>query len=131
MIAPDDDGRGQLAPLHEVVQRDAEAGTLALSEPADARGQSLKLDALARERDPLAQLSVLRKELQHQLVGPVEVLRVAGQRDPPEGTLAFAEQRPDVLRNETGNPERVLHSGVARDRADVVAVVESDGAAPL
>ena len=41
-------------------------------------------------------------------VGLVDVLRVAGERDPAERALALAEQRPDVGRHEAGEVEGVL-----------------------
>ena len=47
VIAADHDGRFQLAVPHQPVHGQAELGALAVAQPADARGQSLKLDALA------------------------------------------------------------------------------------
>ena len=115
----------------EIVERDAEPRALALPEPADARRQSLKLDPLLRERDPATQMLVVRKQLEHQLVGARDVLRIAGERDPAERSLPLAEERPDVLGDESGNVERVAQAGVERDRANVVAVVERHRAALL
>ena len=131
MIAADRDGRRELAARHEVVERDAERRALPLPQPADARGQPLEVDALLREGDPPAQVLVVREQLEHEGVRARDVLRIAGERDPPERTFPLAEQRADVLGDEAGNLERVLDAGVERDGAEVVAVVEGDGAPPL
>ena len=103
---------------------------LALAEPADARRQSLEVDALARERDPAAQMRVVGKELEHQLVGARDVRRDR-RRARPSGTV------PSPRRTAAGctrgripgisNASR--DAGVERDGADVVAVVERDRAA--
>ncbi len=74
---------------------------------------------------------VVRKEVQHQLVGARDVGGVAGERHPSERTLPLTEQGTDVLRDEPRDLERVAHARVERHGADVVAVVEGDGAAPL
>src|SRR5258708_27855126 len=124
MMAPDGDGRGQLAACDEIVQRNAELRAIALAQPADPGGQALKMNACARKSDPALQMIVVRKELEHQLVGPRDVHGIARQRDPSEWALSFTEQRADVFRNEAGYLERVAHPGVERDRPDIVAVVE-------
>ena len=85
----------------EIVERDAELRALALAQPADARRQPLKCDPLARQRDPAAQMLVVRKQLEHQVVGARDVLRIAGQRHPAKRSLPLAEERPDVLGNES------------------------------
>src|SRR5437016_2410063 len=131
VVPSDDHGRADLAPLHQVVQSAPEAGTLALAEPADACRQSLERDPLLRQRDPAAQRLVLRKQLEHEAIGAAQLARLARQRHPAEGALPLAEQRPDVLRDEAGDLERVGDPGVARLAADVVAVVEGDRALPL
>src|ERR1700683_2492448 len=49
MIAANHDRRFDLPLLHQIVYREAELRALAVSQPADTRRQSLKLDALARQ----------------------------------------------------------------------------------
>src|SRR5665647_1724424 len=93
MVAADHDRSGQLAARHEVVERHAELRAVALAEPADARGEPLKVHLLARERDPPRELRVVREELENQLVGAVEILGIAGERDPAKWSLPLAEQR--------------------------------------
>src|SRR5260370_9719282 len=61
----------------------------------------------------------------------MEVGCVTRKGYPPEGTLAFAKQGPDVLGNEAGDLESIGDSGVACLRADVVAVVDGDGSTTL
>src|SRR5450432_3277543 len=92
MIAADHDRRGELAARDEIIQRDAELRAIALTEPADARGEPLKVHLLLRELDPARELLVVRKELEDQLIGAVDILRIAGERDPAERTLPFAEE---------------------------------------
>src|SRR5689334_15722093 len=48
MIAADCDRRFEIAALHEIVDGFAHLGTLAVTEPADARRQSLEVNAIAR-----------------------------------------------------------------------------------
>src|SRR3989442_3942440 len=131
VVATDHDGRRELAPLHQIVQRAAEARPLSLAQPTDARRQALERYASLRQRDPPAQVVVLREQLQRQPVGALQVPRLARQRDPAERPPPLAEQRPDVLGYESRDLERLLEPGVGGLSADVVAVVERDGAPPL
>ena len=105
--------------------------TIAVAEPEDAGRQSLERHAFAGQTDPAAQRLVVGEHLERGAIGDVNVLGIAGQRGPPERPLAFAEQRPDVLRHEAGNVERVGDAGFDGLRADVVAVIERDRAATL
>ncbi len=121
-------GDFSLPRLHHVVHGEAEFGALAVAEPADARGESLELDALAGEVDPAAEDAVLREHLEHEIVGGVNVGRIAGERRPAEGAAAFAEERTDVGGHEAGEIECVFHAVIEGELADVVAVIEGDGA---
>ncbi len=60
-----------------------------------------------------------------------DVRHLARQRRDPERALALAEERTDERGHETGEVERVLDSGLTRERADVVAVVEGHRSAVL
>ena len=124
MIAADDDRRLELARPYHLVEREAGEMALAQPQPADARGQALERDALARHPEPAMQMRIGGKELLHLAIGLVDVLGIAGQRHPAERPLAFAEQRADVGRHEARKGERVRDAFVERDLADVVAVVE-------
>src|SRR3954465_2603276 len=107
MIATDGDRRRQVTARHEVVERQTEGRAVALPQPADARRQALEVDALAREGDPAPQVLVVRKEIEHQLVGPRDVGGIAGESDPAERSLPLTEQRADVLGDETGGLETI------------------------
>ena len=61
----------------------------------------------------------------------VDVFGIAGERDPAEGTGAGAEERANVFGHEAGDEEGVGAAGVEGEAADVVAVVEGDGAGAL
>src|SRR5213592_4550121 len=115
MIASDYDRRRELTTRDEIVQRHTESGALTLSQPADARRQSLEVHAFARHRDPAAQMLVVRKQVEHQLVGAREIVRIAGERHPAERTLPFTEQRAHVLRHESWYRERIFDTVIRRD----------------
>ena len=71
------------------------------------------------------------QELADLLVGPADVLGVAGERDPAERTLALAEERADIGLDEARIVEGVGYADVMRHLAQIVAVVEHDRAALL
>ena len=131
VIAADHDRRLELARAHHLVEREAREVTLAEPDPADARRQPLEFDAPGGHVEPPVEQPVLGKKLTHLRVGPGDVFGVAGERRPAERAPADAEQRPHVGRNETGKVERVLHAGVFRLLADVVAVVHARNAERL
>src|SRR5439155_13187430 len=110
---------------------DAKLGPIGLSEPTDAGGKSLKFYFFLRERDPAAQMLIVGKQLQRQIVRALDVFRIPRERDPTERTLPSAKQRSDVLRNEAGDVEGVAKPGIERDSADVVPVIERNSAALL
>src|SRR6266542_3405534 len=90
MPLADYDGRLEFASGYFVVQTLAEERALSVTEPADARRQSLELHVFARELDPAVQNFVHREEFQHKLVGAVNISRIAGKRHPPEGSVTLA-----------------------------------------
>src|SRR5687768_12800487 len=100
MVSADHDRRGKLTARHEIVERHAELRPFALTQPADARRQSLKVHLLPCHRDPPAEVRILRKQLERQLVGAMDVRWITGERDPAEWPLPFAEQRANVLGHE-------------------------------
>ncbi len=74
------------------------------------------------------EMAVAGHQFLHLGVGAVDVLGVAGERHPAEGTHAAAEQWPDISRDEAGEIEGVLDADVARHLADVVAVIDGGDA---
>src|SRR4029077_585199 len=106
-------------------------GTLAISQPADPSGQALKLDSLLGHADPSMQRRVVREEIEDRLVGDEEIVRITRQGRPAEWSFSFAEKRPDEQRNKAAHLEGVGHSCELRLTAEIVAVIESDGAALL
>src|SRR5437016_5246648 len=96
------------------------------TEPANPRGQSLKLNAFARELHPTRQCFVLRKYFERQFVGARDIVWIAAQRDPAKRATAFAKQRTNVFGNEPWNVERVLDARLLRLSANVVSVIECD-----
>ena len=91
VIAADHDRRAELALLHIVVHGAAKSGAFAIAEPADPRGQPLKVDLSFRQIHPPAENPVIREQLAGQPVGGADVFGVARQRHPAERPLTLAE----------------------------------------
>ena len=87
MVAADGDGRGDFAFLHQVVDGFAHFCALAVAEPADARGKSLEGEAAAGESQPAGENLVVGEKFEGEFVGAVDVLGIAGERDPAERPL--------------------------------------------
>ncbi len=100
-------GALDFAALHQFVHGEAELGALAIAEPADTRGQSLKMDSLLRQFHPARENCVLGKHLERELIGARDVGGIATQRDPTKRSFPFAKERSDIFRNEAGNIECV------------------------
>ena len=131
MVAADDDGGLYRAAGHQFVEAQSGQVALAIPQPADARRETLEVDALLSHANPAPQVGVVGEQLQDRLIRHADILRVAAEGHPAERPLALAEQRPDVGGHEAGVAEGVAHAGVERPLAQVVAVVEDDGTAPL
>ena len=121
-------GARDLAVAHHLVEGEAEAVALAEADPADARGQALEGDPLARHVEPAVEVRVVGDQLLHLGVGLVDVLGIARQRGPAERADAAAEQRPDIGGDEAGEVEGVGDALVEGFLADVVAIVEGRNA---
>src|SRR5690348_12431578 len=128
MVAADDDGRLEFAACDEIVEREAEFFAFAITEPADARGQALKVNALLRHLDPARERFVVGEHFEDELVGAMNVRRFAGERGPAERPATFAKERTNVGRDEAGKIVGVLDALLESHGANVVAVVECDGA---
>ena len=128
VVAREKDGRRQLAVGDEPVDLESKPRALAVAEPAAARRKALHRDVRAREVDPFRDLGPLGKQIVGEVVQPREVRLVTAQRDPAERTDAAREQRPHVAFRETVDGEGVLDSGVCRLDAQVVPVLDRDGA---
>ena len=120
------------ASTDEIVDRQPEPCALAVAEPENPRREPLKRHSLLREAYPSARaprwlpnMSSASASVAAMSAGSPES---AAQRN---GPLALAEERPDVFRHEAGDLEGVGHAAFFRLRANVVAVVEGDGAAAL
>ena len=91
MIAADDNRRFQFAAGDQVIEREAEFVALSVTEPANARRQTLESHALLRESDPTAEDFVLRKHLPDQRIGAVDIRSLARKRRPAERPASFAK----------------------------------------
>src|SRR5688572_2823481 len=112
MIAADDDRRANSLRAYELVNLQSEPCARAIAKPADARGQSLERDTLARHANPATESGIIRKHVEHCLVGYTNVVWITRECCPAERPLAFAEQRPHIFRHEAGNVKRVFYTRV-------------------
>src|SRR5690348_2620024 len=131
MVAADNDRRRNLTLGHQIVDRDSELRAVGLTEPADSRWKSLKFYFLLSERDPALEMLVVGEKLEHERIRSRDIFGIAGKSNPTKWSFSFAEQRANVLRNETGDVESIPETGIERDSADVVSVIERDRAALL
>src|SRR6185437_11845038 len=102
MVAPDHDWRFNLALLHQIVHSQPKLRAFPIAQPADTRWQSLELDALARQVDPAAQDSVLREQLQDQVVSYADIGGITRERYPAERPTPFTEQRTNICGHKAG-----------------------------
>src|ERR1700733_2049838 len=128
MIAADDDGSFQFAARDEIIYGETKFIAFTVTEPADTRGQTLKLHALLRELDPARERFVMRKHFQDELIGAMNVGRLAGKSGPAEGAASLAKKRTNVGGYEAGEIISVGDAALECESANVVAVVECDGA---
>src|SRR5262247_1187423 len=66
VIAADDDRRSDFAGFHEMIDSLAKLGALAITQPANARGQTLEMHLCASKANPSTQDIIFRKEIQHE-----------------------------------------------------------------
>src|ERR1700751_2639969 len=92
------------------------------AEPANARGQSRELHVLARQPDPRRDRMVGRKRLQDHVIDGVDVLRIAGDREPTERSHSLAEQRQDIEIDKRAYPEGISDAGRLRLGPQAVAI---------
>ena len=97
---------------------------VAEADPADAGGETLKANALARHVEPIVQMLVVRHQFFDLGVGLIDVFGIAGERSPAKWADATTKQRADVGRHETGKLEGVGDALLLRHLTDVVAIVE-------
>src|ERR1700731_2025915 len=126
MIAADHDWGLGFAFSNQIVHSQTKLGAFPIAEPAKPGGQTLKLNTFLRQFHPRRKGCVLRKNLEREPIRPRDVARIAAQCHPAKRSFPFAEERPDVFWNESGNIEGILDSSLFRLGPDVISVVESD-----
>src|SRR5438034_11774489 len=83
------------------------------------------MDFFARQANPSSQWLVFREGIEDGLIGSIGIVWIAGEGRPAKWTTAFAEQRPNILRDETRDAKCVVHARFCCLGPDVVAVLES------
>src|SRR5881394_2625276 len=105
MIAADHNRRFHFSFSDESIEQQSRTMTFTVSEPADARRQSLKLDALLRHTNPAMQRRIIREKLEDRFVGHEQIVRIARQHRPAERALSFAEKRTNEERHKAADFE--------------------------
>src|SRR3990172_5691059 len=126
VIASDHDRGPHFSVGNELVEDRAHSGSLAVSQPANAGGESLERDLSLRLLNPSAELLVFRERLHHSAVGAVNILGIAGKSRPSKWTLAITKEWSDVFGNESRYGESILHTVRHRFAAYVISVVEDN-----
>src|SRR6266481_5526032 len=129
MVTRKSDGTRYFALGHRFIDHQSEPAALAIAEPTDPRWQAREFDVVSRLLDPRHDRVVRRERAQDHVVDGVDVLRIAGHRDPAERPDALAEQRTDIEVDEGTHLESVLDARRLRFGAEAVAILESDRAA--
>ena len=88
----------------------------------------MERDSLTRQVEPSSEVRVVGQLLADRAVGRSDVGRIARQRDPSERSLALAEQRTDVRREEARIVEGPVEPTERGLGPQAVAVVEHLGA---
>src|SRR5579864_6881523 len=107
MITANDNRRLDSAPGYHLVEAGAEASAFTLAQPANARGQALEGHLLPRQPNPPADMLVLRKLLQHSVIGGGQVGWVTGEHDPTEGALALTKEGANIGGHKAGVGEGI------------------------
>ncbi len=76
-------------------------------------------------------MRILREGFHQRTVRGINIFRVSGKGYPAEGPFTFTKERPDVGRCKTGEFESVGFPAFAGKFAEIVAIIERNGAALL
>ncbi len=131
MIAANHNRCGHFALGNEFVEFQSGQMPFAITQPADARGQTLKRHALLGHANPAFQRFIFGEQFQNRFVGAEQILFIATQRHPAKRPFAFAEQRADKRRHEARIVERILYARIEGALPQIVAVIKHDRAALL
>src|SRR5579862_1187650 len=128
MVASNYDRRLQFASRDQIIKRQPKLVALTITQPADSRRQSLKFHPLLRQLDPAREDFVVWKHFQHELIRAMDIRRLSRKRRPAKRPAPFAEERPNICRNEAGEIVSVLNALLISKRPNVIAVIERYGA---
>jgi len=131
MVAANDDRGFDNAPGDKLVKLEARFDTFAIAEPANASRETLEGHLLAGHFEPAVEMFIFREEFHHGFVCAIDILGVAGEGYPAEGTFAIAKQRADIGRDKAGEIKGILNTIIKGALAEVVAVIKHLSAAAL
>src|SRR5450631_1182239 len=109
---------------HEFVKCQSRYFSFSLTQPADPGGQSLESNFFFSQFQPALERIVLRKKTYHQFVCNCNILRIATEGHPPEGTLALTKKRTDISRNKTGKIKRIFQSFFVCACPDIIPIIK-------
>ena len=124
MVASNYDRRLQFASRDQIIQRQPKLVALTITQPADSRGKPLKFHPLLRQLDPARENLIVWKHFQHELIRTVDIRRLSRKRRPAKRPAPFAEERPNICRNEAGEVVSILNALLISKRPNVIAVIE-------
>src|SRR5215213_1656741 len=127
MITTDNNRRADLARGDQVVEGQTGLVPLAVAEPANPSRQALEADLFSSAAQPLLQPIIIAKQIHDCPVGDLDVMRISGQRHPPERALTLTKQRPDISRYEAWKLKRAFIAAQPSLVANRVAVIEDLG----
>ena len=124
MVSTNHDWPLQLTLAHHFVEAQAKSVTLAVTQPTNARWQTLEGNTFLSQLDPLMQAVVIGEFLKHCSVCCCNVGRIARECNPTEWALAFAKQWSNVRRQKAWVVECSVVSAKLRFSSKRVAIIE-------
>jgi hypothetical protein len=103
----------------------------AITQPADACGQTLELDLLSGHSYPAMQRLILREELKNSLIGAIDIFWVARECHPTEGAFAATEEGTNKSRYKAGKVHGMSLASRQGLSPQIVAIIEDNGSSLL
>ena len=126
MVATNHNRRLHSPSSHQLIESQSRFLTLTLSQPANPRRQSLKLNLLLSQSNPTLQTLVLGEQFQNLIVGHLDIMRIATQRHPSERTFALTKQRTNISRYKTRKIEGIFQPLFQSPTAQIVTIIKSN-----
>src|SRR6266568_2003687 len=116
---------------HQFVKGQSGLIALTIAQPADTRGQALKMYLLPGQLNPAFQRLIVREQLQNGFVGAINVFGIAGEGNPTEGAFAATEKGTNIGGDKARVVQRMLLASRQSLSTQIVAIVKNDGSSLL